>query len=114
MENVAGSVRLLESIRRHDSGIRLVFASSGGTVYGRIGTAPAREDQPLAPTGAYGLSKATVERYIDFYVQNHGLDAITLRIGKSVRCGPDVRAPVRGGDNLLCRRPRRQATRDLW
>jgi UDP-glucose 4-epimerase len=87
MENVIGSIRLLESIRRHARKARLVFASSGGTVYGRIGPHPAREDQPLAPTGAYGLSKVTVERYIDFYVQNRGLDAITLRIGNPFGAG---------------------------
>lgn len=85
--NVAGSVRLLEAVFRHNRNIRVVFASSGGTVYGRIGPHPAREDQALAPAGAYGLSKAAVEYYIDFYVQNRGLDVITLRPGNPFGAG---------------------------
>lgn len=87
MENVAGSVRLLESIHRHANAVRLVFPSSGGTVYGLIGSGPASEDRPLAPVSAYGLAKATVERYIDFYVQNRGLNAVTLRIGNPFGAG---------------------------
>jgi len=80
-DNVVGSIRLLDVIRRSERNIRLIFASSGGTVYGPTSTIPAHEDLPLMPISAYGLSKATVERYIDFYVQNYALDAITLRIG---------------------------------
>jgi UDP-glucose 4-epimerase len=101
VENVPGSIRLLESIWRHAGDVRLVFASSGGTVYGRIGPEPAREDRPLAPTGAHGLSKATVERYIDFYAQNRGVDAITLRIGNSF--GADQKsARVFGAVTTFC------------
>jgi UDP-glucose 4-epimerase len=101
MENVAGSIRLLESIRHHADNVRLVFASSGGTVYGRIGPDPAHEDRPLAPTGAYGLSKATVERYIDFYVQNRGLDAITLRLGNPFGPGQKSARPF-GAVTTFC------------
>ena len=51
--NVVSTLALLEAIRRRASRPRLVFASSGGTVYGKLRKVPAREEHSLAPITAY-------------------------------------------------------------
>lgn len=58
---------------------RLVFPSSGGTVYGSVQTT-VTEDQPLAPTSGYGLGKVLAEETIRFYARTHGLTYTILRL----------------------------------
>ena len=58
---------------------RIVFPSSGGTVYGPVET-EATEDQPLAPTSGYGLGKVLSEETIKFYARTHGLTYTILRL----------------------------------
>lgn len=78
-ENIVGTLRLLEAIRRSGK-IRFVFPSSGGTVYGKLSTVPVDESHPTRPTCAYGVSKLAIEKYISFYCQLGWLDGIALRI----------------------------------
>jgi UDP-glucose 4-epimerase len=77
--NLRGTLRLLEAMRRHP-GKRIVFASSGGTVYGRLHTPAAEEDHPLHPISAYGASKVAAEAYLGFYRAQHGVDSRVARI----------------------------------
>lgn len=58
---------------------RLVFVSSGGTVYG-IQPGILAETAPSRPTSAYGINKRTVEMYLDLYRHLHGLDYCALRV----------------------------------
>jgi UDP-glucose 4-epimerase len=76
--NVVGSLRLIEALRGRLA-TRFVFASSGGTVYGRLTKIPAAEDDPAVPTGAYGTAKLAVEHQIRQCAEQ--LDAVILRIG---------------------------------
>jgi UDP-glucose 4-epimerase len=57
---------------------RLVFASSGGVLYGDVFT-PAKEDAPANPISPYGITKWVGERYLQFFAREHGLSAIALR-----------------------------------
>jgi len=76
--NVMGTLNLLEAARR--GGVRQVlFASSGGTVYGEQERFPAGEDHPLRPVSPYGVAKVAVERYLFAYHAIHGLAAACLR-----------------------------------
>lgn len=76
--NVVGSLRLLEAARK--GGVRQVlFASTGGAIYGEQDVFPAAEDHPLRPLSPYGVSKLAVERYLYFYAQTYGLDVACLR-----------------------------------
>ncbi len=73
------SLRLIQSCRR--LGVRrLVFASSGGTVYGPTPASPVAETAPTAPITAYGINKLAVERYLGLSRALHGLDPVVLRI----------------------------------
>lgn len=89
-ENLRNLVRLLDVLRdRTDT--RLVFTSSGGTVYGRLGQIPVPEDHPLAPITAYGASKASAEIYLGFYRGCHGVDCRVARISNPFGAGQDPR-----------------------
>jgi UDP-glucose 4-epimerase len=76
--NVLGSLNLLEAARR--GGVeRVVFASTGGAIYGEQERFPAPEEHPLRPVSPYGVAKLAVERYLYYYHVEHGLDAVCLR-----------------------------------
>ena len=57
---------------------RVVFASSGGVLYGEA-TEPAPEEAPADPVSPYGITKWLGERYLKFYAAEHGLTAVALR-----------------------------------
>ena len=57
---------------------RMVFASSGGVLYGDV-TTPAPETTPANPMSPYGITKWVGEKYPDFYAREHGLSSIALR-----------------------------------
>jgi len=57
---------------------RVVFASSGGVLYGEV-TVPATEDTPADPVSPYGITKWVGERYLGFFAREHGLGAVALR-----------------------------------
>ena len=76
--NVLGTLRLLELCRA--SGVRkLVYVSSGGTVYGPPRSVPVREDHPTEPISSYGVHKLMVEKYLHLEHHLHGLDYCVLR-----------------------------------
>jgi UDP-glucose 4-epimerase len=91
--NVVSTLALLEALRHRANRPRLIFVSSGGTVYGRLQYAPVREDHPLAPLTAYGVSKATAELYLGHYRAAYGLDCRVARLSNPFGAGQD---PTRG------------------
>jgi UDP-glucose 4-epimerase len=76
--NLINTVRLLELMRA--AGVkRLVFLSSGGTVYGIPETDPVAESHPLRPISSYGIVKAAIENYLYMEHRLHGLEYVALR-----------------------------------
>jgi UDP-glucose 4-epimerase len=76
--NVLGSLNVLENARAF--GVqRVVYASTGGAVYGEPEYLPCDEGHPVAPLSPYGASKYAVEQYLYLYRQNHGLAYTVLR-----------------------------------
>jgi UDP-glucose 4-epimerase len=76
--NVLGTVRLLEKCTEY--GVqKVVFASTGGAVYGEQQVLPAPEDHPLYPVSPYGVSKLACERYLHYYDIRFGLPYVALR-----------------------------------
>jgi len=76
--NVLGSLRLMELCR--ERGVRkVVFVSSGGTVYGVPRATPVAEDHPTDPISSYGIHKLMVEKYLALAQRLHGLDYCVVR-----------------------------------
>ena len=78
--NIQGLLNILESCLRY--GVRgIVFASSGGVVYGEPQALPVTEKHPKGPLSPYGVSKLCSEYYLYCYHRVHGLPYIALRYG---------------------------------
>jgi UDP-glucose 4-epimerase len=76
--NVLGSLNLVEAARQ--GGVRQVlFASTGGAIYGEQDYFPADEQHAARPVSPYGVSKLAFERYLFYYHAAYGLDATCLR-----------------------------------
>lgn len=77
--NLLPTLNLLESCR--SQGVKkIVFASSGGTVYGVPKTVPITEDHPTQPICAYGVQKLTIEKYLELYRLMGGSNYAVLRL----------------------------------
>jgi len=78
--NIIGTLQLLQSAVK--CGVdKIIFASTGGAIYGEQDYFPARENHPQKPTSPYGLSKLCVEGYLRFYKEQYGLKSIIFRYG---------------------------------
>ena len=88
--NVVTTLALLEALRRRTDRPRLIFPSSGGTVYGRLRHVPVHEDHPLRPITAYGVGKAAAELYLGHYRAIYGLDCRVARLANPFGAGQDV------------------------
>jgi len=76
--NVHGIINILEAMRKKDV-LNIVFASSGGTLYGLAEAFPTPETYPPQPISPYGASKAASEMYISAYCACYGLCGVSLR-----------------------------------
>jgi UDP-glucose 4-epimerase len=76
--NILGLLNLLEAGRR-GSLRQVVFASTGGAIYGEQDEFPADEDHPVRPVSPYGVAKLASERYLYYYHCQYGLEATCLR-----------------------------------
>jgi UDP-glucose 4-epimerase len=77
-QNLIGTLHLLQAcVEKQVS--RIVFISSGGTVYGIPRLIPIREDHPTEPLTSYGIVKLAIEKYLAVYARMHNLDYRILR-----------------------------------
>ena len=78
--NIFGTLNLLDHAVRH--GVRkVIFASSGGAVYGEHDGQPATESHHTNPLSPYGISKLAGEKYLAYYSFVSGLRYVALRLG---------------------------------
>ena len=76
--NIIGSIRLIQCCVKY--GVKkVIYASSGGTVYGEPIYLPVNEGHPISPISPYGISKHTVEHYLFLASANAGLNYTVLR-----------------------------------
>jgi len=80
--NVISTINLLE-IAKSANVRRVIFASSGGTIYGIPQKVPIPEDHPTNPICAYGISKLMIEKYLHLYYQLYGLNYVSLRFSNA-------------------------------
>ncbi len=77
--NLGGTLGMLEAARAAGAS-RIIFVSSGGTVYGIPKEIPISESHPTDPICSYGITKLAIEKYLHLYHRLHGLDYLVLRI----------------------------------
>ncbi len=76
--NLVGFLNLMEAAR--EQGLkRVIFASTGGAIYGEQEVFPCDEDHPRRPVSPYGVAKFATEAYLFFYKVQYGIDYVALR-----------------------------------
>lgn len=77
--NLIGLLNLIQQGKK--AGLKkMIFASSGGVVYGEADTIPTSENYvPLKPQSPYGITKLSSEYYLDYFFQNYRIPYIALR-----------------------------------
>jgi UDP-glucose 4-epimerase len=89
--NVLGTLRLLAQAVQ--SGLRkLVFVSSGGTVYGKPRQIPILEEHATNPVCSYGITKLSIEKYLHLFLELHGLEYTVLRLANPFGEGQRIHA----------------------
>ena len=86
--NTRAQLSILEACRRHNPGIRVVFASTR-QVYGRPDHLPVDEEHPLRPVDVNGINKLAGESYHRLYNEVHGIPSCVLRLTNTI--GPGMR-----------------------
>ncbi len=76
--NILGSLNILELAREYGTK-KIVYASTGGAVYGEPEYLPADEEHPIEPLDPYGASKHHVEHYLSIYRKHFDIDYTILR-----------------------------------
>lgn len=110
--NAVGTLRLLEAAASHNIK-KIVFVSSGGTVYGIPQTIPMTETHPTEPTCAYGISKLAIEKYLALYQQLQGLEYCVLRLANPF--GPRQRtSTAQGAVTVFLEKALRGEEIEIW
>jgi UDP-glucose 4-epimerase len=111
-DNLIGTINLLESMDRLDLG-RILFLSSGGTVYGIPETVPIPETHPLRPINSYGIVKASIEHYLEMYRRTRGFSPIVVRASNPF--GPrQAHTGVQGVISTFLRRILAREPIEIW
>jgi len=77
--NLVATLQMLNAMVAHNVR-KIVFISSGGTVYGHPMYLPIDEKHPTDPLVSYGITKLAIEKYLQMYSYLYGIKAITLRV----------------------------------
>lgn len=77
--NVVGTLHLLEAAQKNKVK-KIVFVSSGGTVYGNPQQVPIKESHPTEPICSYGIGKLAIEKYLNLFYLLHGIEYCVLRL----------------------------------
>jgi UDP-glucose 4-epimerase len=84
--NVIQTIHLLDICVKHQVQ-KVLFMSSGGTIYGAPRCVPVAENHPNDPICSYGISKLAIEKYLFLYRHLHGLNYIALRAANPYGAG---------------------------
>lgn len=111
-ENVLPALRLLEVLAEFEP-VRLVYASSGGTLYGNPAVLPVPEDQPLWPLSNHGVGKVAVEGFLRVYGGQHGGRVTVLRPSNVYGPGQVLREGF-GVIRTMLERARQGTAMEFW
>ncbi len=78
LDNIECFINTLEIIKDYPDK-KVIYASSGGTVYGEPEKIPVSEDHPLRPISPYGIGKLTMENFLKYYHSKYGVNYVICR-----------------------------------
>jgi UDP-glucose 4-epimerase len=90
--NVGGTVKLLELMKESNVN-KILFVSSGGTVYGKVDSVSISESEPTKPICSYGVSKVAIENYLYMYRELYGLEYFVFRLSNPFGIGRKIGKP---------------------
>lgn len=118
-ENILGTLQLLDCASEAQVA-RVIFCSSGGTVYGPTDLDPIPESAPTNPISAYGISKLTNEKYMRLYdtgsngqLDGGGLSTLTLRVANPYGPGQNINK-AQGALTTFCHHAVRNEPIEIW
>jgi UDP-glucose 4-epimerase len=97
--NLIPTVNLLKIVQ--ESNKKIIFASSGGTVYGEAKCIPITENHSRRPLCPYGITKATIEDWFEYYGRMHGLNFTILRIANPYGLGQSLDGKLGAVTNFI-------------
>jgi len=110
--NLVGALQLLQVLREQPVG-RIIFVSSGGTVYGPPRYLPIDEDHPTNPLTAYGITKLAIEKHLQMFTHIHGVPSMILRVSNPY--GPRQRIETaQGAVGVFLHRALAGAPIEIW
>ena len=110
--NLIGTLQILNLMVQRRTA-RIVFISSGGTVYGSPNYLPIDEQHPTNPQVSYGITKLAIEKYILLFERLHGIKAVILRLSNPYGERQRVETAQGAVAVFLQRALRRQAL-EIW
>lgn len=110
-DNLVATIQLLD-LARAARVRKVIFVSSGGTVYGVTPHRPVAETEPTRPICSYGISKLAVEHYLRLYERLHGLNYCVLRLANPYGAGQKSR--TLGAVGIFLDRALRGEPIEIW
>jgi UDP-glucose 4-epimerase len=111
-DNLVGTINLLDSMQRLGLS-RILFLSSGGTVYGIPEVVPILETHALRPINSYGIVKAAIEHYLEMYRRTRGFSPVIVRASNPF--GPrQAHSGVQGVVSTFLRRILTDEPIEIW
>lgn len=87
--NIKGTVVLLEECVKANVK-KIIFPSSGGAIYGDNGKSVCSEKDQTDPVSPYAISKLTIEKYLEYFRINYGLEYLILRYSNPYGPGQNI------------------------
>jgi UDP-glucose 4-epimerase len=110
--NLIGSIQLLDAMVAQ-SVKKIVFISSGGTVYGHSKYLPIDEQHPTEPNVSYGITKLAIEKFLLMYQQLHGIKTTILRVANPYGERQRIET-AQGAITVFIQRALRNKKIDIW
>ena len=112
VSNVGGTLRLLEAMRK--VGVKkLLFVSSGGTVYGSKSSSLIDESMPTHPICSYGVGKLAIENYLFMYRELYSFECMIFRLSNPYGVGRKLGRP-QGAVNSFIASALSGKTIEIW
>lgn len=112
VENLIPVIDLLDAMSSNAKCRKIIFASSGGTVYGAH-PSKVNESTNLNPKCSYGIIKSSVEKYLTLYSDIYGIQTVSLRISNPYGAGQDASKP-QGAIGIFINKMLKNEAVEIW